>query len=109
MQKHECKMYNKVYYDFTNFVASQCLGHVSNSAHKEQYICALCDKRLKETSNENPVLPYYGKFPNALAGANFLKALNQRPEYVCTCCHCMLFVKLCNSSTLKTMIWIMRQ
>ena len=44
-------MYNKVDYDFTNFVVSQSLGHVSNSAHKEQYICALFDKRLKETSN----------------------------------------------------------
>ena len=65
----------------------------SNSAHEEQYICALCDKRLKETSNENPVLPYYGKYPKAVAGANFLKALNQRPEYVCTCCHHMLFHK----------------
>ena len=36
MQKHVCKMYNKVDYDFTNFVVSQCLGHVSNSAHEEQ-------------------------------------------------------------------------
>ena len=42
-------------------------------------------------SNVNPVLPYYVNYPNAVAGANFLKALNQRPEYVCTCCHCMLF------------------
>ena len=31
MQKHVCKMYNKVDYDFTNFVVSQCLQHVSNS------------------------------------------------------------------------------
>ena len=45
----------KVDYDFTNFVVSQCLGHVSNSAHEEQYICAICDKRLKVTSNENPI------------------------------------------------------
>ena len=36
---------------------------------------ASCDKRIKETSNENPVLPYYGKYLNAVAGANFLKAL----------------------------------
>ena len=57
------------------------------------YICASCDKRLKETTNENPVLPYYVKCPNAVAGANFLKALNQRPEYGCTCCHHMLFCK----------------
>ena len=86
-------MYNKVNYDFTNFVVSQCLGHVSNSAQEEQYICASCDKRLKETSNENPVLPYFGKYPNAVAGTNFLKAPNQRPEYVCTCCLHMLFHK----------------
>ena len=44
-------------------------------------------------SNENPVLPYYGKYPHAVAGANFLKTLNKRPEYVCTCCHHMLFCK----------------
>ena len=86
-------MYNKLDYDFTSFVVSQCLGHVSNSGNAEQYICASCDKRLKETTNENPVLPYYEKYPNAVAGANFLKALNQRPEYVCTCCHCMLYHK----------------
>ena len=35
MQKHVCKMYNKIDYDFTDFVVSQCLGHVSNSAHEE--------------------------------------------------------------------------
>ena len=44
-------------------------------------------------SDENPVLPYHAKYSNAVTGANFLKALNQRPEYVCTCCHCMLFHK----------------
>ena len=58
------------------------------------YICASCDKRLKETSNENAVLPYCGKYPHAVAGANFLKALNQWPEDVCTCCHHMLFHKM---------------
>ena len=57
MHKHVCKMYNTV--DFTYFVISQCLGNVSNSAHEEQYICASCDKRLKETRNENSVLPYF--------------------------------------------------
>ena len=52
MQKHVCKMYSKVDYDFTYFVVSQCLQHVSNSVHEEQYICTSCDKRLKETSDE---------------------------------------------------------
>ena len=32
------KIYNKVDYDLTNSVVSQCLEHVSNSAHEEQYI-----------------------------------------------------------------------
>ena len=76
VHKHVCKMYNKVDFDFTNSVVLWCLGYVSNSAHEEQFICASCEKRLKETSNENPVLPYYGKYPNAVAGAHFLKALN---------------------------------
>ena len=94
VQKDTCKVYNKAGYDFTSFDVSQCLGHVSNPANNEdQYICTSCDKSLKETNNENPVLPYYGKYPHAVAGANFLKALKQRPEYVCTCCHCMLFCK----------------
>ena len=93
VDKHICKMYSKVDYDFTNFVLSQCLRYISNSSDEGKYICASCDKRLKETSNENPVLPYYGKYPNAVAGVNFLKTLNQRPEYVFTCCHHMLFNK----------------
>ena len=56
MQKHVCKMYNKLDYDFTNFVVSQCLQHVSNSVHEEQYICSSCDKRLQETSDENHIM-----------------------------------------------------
>ena len=43
--------------------------------------------------NENTVLPYYGKYPHAVAEANFLKAVNQRPEYMCTCYHFILFRK----------------
>ena len=93
VQKDISKTYNKVDYDFLSFVVSQCLGCVSNSANKEKYICPSCDKRLKEASNENPVLPYYGKHPHAVAGTNFLKALNQSTEYDCTCCHHMLFHK----------------
>ena len=50
-------------------------------------------KDYKKQVMKNPVLPYYGKYPLAVAGVNFLKALNKRPEYVCTCCHRMLFRK----------------
>ena len=88
VQKDICKIYNKAGYDFRSFVVSQCLA-----SNEDQHICTSCDKRLQETSNENPVLPYYGKYPHAGAGANFLKALNRRPEYVCRCCHHMMFHK----------------
>ena len=48
VQKDICKMYNKSGYDFTSFVVSQCLGHVSNPVNNEdQYICTSYDKRLK--------------------------------------------------------------
>ena len=30
---------------------------------------------------------------NVKAGANFLKSLQEIPQYVCTCCHCVLFHK----------------
>ena len=96
-------MYNKVDYDFTNFGVSQYLCHVSNSAHEEQYLCALCDKRLKETSDENPVLPYFAKNPNAVAEANFLKALNQRLN-MCAHAVIMLFHKTVQRLTLQTTI-----
>ena len=92
MQKHVCKMYNKDY-DFSYFVVSQCLQHILNSVHEEQYICTSCDRGLKQTGDENPGVPYHAKNANAVTGANFLKALNERPEYVCTCCHHMLFHK----------------
>ena len=71
VQKDICKIYNKAGYDLRSFVVSQCLGHVSHPANNEdQYICTSCDKRLQETSNENPVLQYYGKYPHAVAGTN---------------------------------------
>ena len=89
VQKFICKIYNKAGYDFGSFVVSQCLGHVSNPANNEdQYICTSCDKRLKETSNENPVLPYYERYPHAVAGANFLKSyLNMCAHAVIICLH----------------------
>ena len=95
MQTHLCKMYNKLNYDFTNFVVFvlQCLQHVSHALHDDQYICSSCDKTLKETSDENPFVPHYARYANVVTGANFLKALHQRPEYVCTCCHHRLFCK----------------
>ena len=101
MQKQVCKMYNKQDYDFSYFVVSQCLQHLPNSTHEVQYICISCDKALQQTSDENPFVPYHAKYANAVSGAKFLKALNQRPEYVCTCCHRMLFCKTAQQFHIK--------
>ena len=99
MQKHVCKIYNKTDYDFSYFVVSQCLQHLSNSIHEEQYMCTSCDKALKQTSDENPVLPYHAKYANAVTGANFLKTLNKELNM---CAHAAIicyFVKWCSSFT----------
>ena len=37
--------------------------------------------------------PYHGRYPRVKAGTNFLKSLQEMPQFVCTCCHCMLFNK----------------
>ena len=91
-----CKIYNKADYDYTKFIVSHCLEYATNTTDEKKYMCASCNKRLIETSNENPVLPYYGKHLCVKAGANFLKALQEKPKFVCTWCHPMLFVKLLN-------------
>ena len=39
------------------------------------------------------MLPYHGRYPNVKAGTNFLKSLQEMPQFVCTCCHHMLFNK----------------
>ena len=69
-------------------------GAAMLSCNKKWRVCSSCDKILTETSDENPIVPHHAKYPNVVTGANFLKALNQRPEYVCTCYHHMLFHKI---------------
>ena len=39
------------------------------------------------------MLPYSGRYPNVKAGTNFLKSLQEMPQFVCTCCHRILFHK----------------
>ena len=79
-------------YDFSNFVVSGC---ISDDVHEDNssYICNSCSKMLYKTSVDNPAVLMYKKDKNIRAGALFLKALSNRPEFVCTCCHRMLFCK----------------
>ena len=104
MQKHVSKLYNKEDYDFSYFVVSQCLQHLANSMHKVQYICISCNKALKQTSDENPLVPYHAKYANAVTGANFLKALNQDLNMCALAAITCYFAKLCSSFISKTMI-----
>ena len=86
---HLCKQYNSSNYDFRNFIVSRCLKCVIDEHNS--YICLSCDKALHNTSNENPIVPYHVKNKCVISGANFMKSLQEKPEYVCTCCHHLLF------------------
>ena len=93
VEKNMCQLYRKADYDFSTFVVSQCLPYVGDCEDEEKYICLSCHKRLKETNKNNMVLPYYGRYPNVKAGTNFLKSLQEMPQFVCTCCNHILFHK----------------
>ena len=90
---HLGKHYNMDEYDFKQYIVSRCLPDVSHEQDDPKYICLSCDKTLCITDNENPVVPYHIKDKCLIAAAKFMKLLLEKPEYVCTCCHCLLFKK----------------
>ena len=79
-------------YDFSQYIVSRCLPDV-NGEQDDNFICLSCHKKLQETNDENALVPYHVKNKCVTAAANFLKALQEKPEYVCTCCHHLLFHK----------------
>ena len=90
--KKMCKIYQKDEYDFKQFVVLQCLGECISETDSS-CICLSCHTALTTTNIENPVVLYHIKEGKIRDGANFLKALNEKLEYVCTCCHQLLFCK----------------
>ena len=104
VEKSMCQLYMKADYDFSNFVVSRCLPHLRDCADEQKCICLSCHKRLTETNNDNIVLSYHGRYPHVKAGTNFLKSLQEMLQFVCTCCHRMLFSKQLNLSTSENMI-----
>ena len=90
---HLGKHYNMDEYDFKQYIVSRCLPDVSHQQDDPKYICLSCDKTLCITDNENPVVPYHVKDKCLIAAAKFMKLLLDKPEYVCTCCHHLLFKK----------------
>ena len=83
--KKVCKIYQKKEYDFKQFVVLQCLGECISETDSS-YICLSCHTALT-TNIENPIVLYYIKEGKIRDGANFLKALNEKPEYMCACRH----------------------
>ena len=90
---HLGKHYNMDEYDFKQYIVSRCLPDVSDKQDDMKYICLSCDKTLHITDNENPIVPYHVKDKCLIAAAKFMKLLLEKPEYVCTCCHHLLFRK----------------
>ena len=90
---HLGKHYNMDEYDFKQYIVSRCLPDVSDEQDDPKYICLSCDKTLHLTDNENPIVPYHVKDKCLIAAAKFMKLLLEKPEYVCTCCHHLLFRK----------------
>ena len=90
---HLGKHYNIDQYDFKQYIVSRCLPDVSDETDDPKYICLSCHKTLQITDNENPIVPYHVKNKCLIAAAKFMKLLLEKPEYVCTCCHHMLFRK----------------
>ena len=89
--EHLCKLYDMDDYDFRQYIVSRCLPDVSYE--EDKFICQSCHKTLQKTTNEDPIVPYYINNPCVNAAKNFLKSLKEKPEYVCTCCHHLLFRK----------------
>ena len=82
--KKMCKIYQKDEYDFKQFVVLQCLGWCISETDSS-YICLSCHTALTRTNIEKSVVPYHIKEGKVRDG--------EKPEYVCTCCHQLLFCK----------------
>ena len=92
LQRKCVKFTKKNEYDFRQCVVLQCPRdciYETGSA----YTCLSCQTTLTKTNIANPIVPYHVKEGKVRDGANFLKALNEKPEYMCTCCHWLLFRK----------------
>ena len=75
-----------------NLLFCSVLGTVLMNLGVQIFVCH-GHTTLTETNIANPIVPYHVKEGKQRDGANFLKALNEKPEYMSTCCHRLLFRK----------------
>ena len=90
-------MYCSTDYDFSLYVVYTLLynatvGSCETNEH-EHFICDVCKATLMKTTHEVQHIPRFATHPITRMGANFLKALQNKPEFICTVCHQLLFWK----------------
>ena len=93
--QQRAQQYVSTDYDFSFFVVSALLSTKTcetNDVHPVQlFICNVCKASLSKSTDINACIPIYAHNPIARSGAQFLKALQEKPEYICTYCHHLLF------------------
>ena len=86
-------VFKETNYNFHHAIVHRALFHKYRycTPGRMEYICNTCHNnlRVKEPRMPQNAVAWLGK----KAGENFLKALNNKPEFVCTCCNQMLFRK----------------
>lgn len=63
------------------------------TSEHECFIYNVCQATLMNTTHEAQHVPRFAKHPIARAGANFLKILQDKPKFIYTVCHHLLFQK----------------
>ena len=98
-RKIHCKstvIFNKNKYDFEKDAVCALLTENKRycAPNGKEYICKTCHNNLKIKDNREPRLPRVAVPSIKLnAGEKFLKAIDSKPEFVCTSCHRWLFRK----------------
>ena len=89
-------------YDFTNYIVSWTLPSQNRTVHSEkEYICKTCHNNLITKDNHLPCMPCKTiAHKKSVPGYEFLQAIHEKPEFVCTCCLKWMLYNL----TLITMI-----
>ena len=83
-------------YNYENSTVKEVLPNPSDEIVQrcKQYICKTCHSNLRIQNNREPkILKVLREKRKATAAERFLQAIHNKPEFVCTCCHCWLFKK----------------
>lgn len=76
-------------YDMTEYNVAAALHEKNREKQGDiEYICQNCDTALTSSSDDGPLMPRFAvaRLANG-PGEEFLRAIREKPEYVCTCCH----------------------